>query len=59
LTLATEQVVQRVQRPVPLYLAAALMYFVVKLIVSSGGRRLETAFLILRQMSATKRGSPR
>jgi ABC-type transport system involved in cytochrome bd biosynthesis fused ATPase/permease subunit len=38
LTLATEQVVQRVQRPVPLYLAAALMYFVVNFIVSSSGR---------------------
>ena len=44
LTLATEQVVQRVQRPVPLYLAAALMYFVVNFIVSSSGRRLERHF---------------
>ncbi len=44
LTLATEQVVQRVQRPVPLYIAAALMYFVVNFIVSSGGRRLERRF---------------
>ncbi len=44
LTLATEQVVQRVQRPVPLYAAAALMYFVVNFIVSSSGRRLERRF---------------
>ena len=44
LTLATEQVVQRVQRPVPLYIAAALMYFVVNFIVSSSGRRLERRF---------------
>ena len=46
LTLATEQVVQRVQRPVPLYLAAALFYFVVNFIVSSGGRRLERRFAV-------------
>jgi len=44
LTLATEQVVQRVQKPVPLYLAAALFYFVVNFIVSSSGRRLERRF---------------
>jgi polar amino acid transport system permease protein len=44
LTLATEQVVQRVQKPVPLYLAAALLYFVVNFIVSTGGRRLERRF---------------
>ena len=46
LTLATEQVVQRVQRPVPLYLAAALLYFVVNFIVSSGGRHLERRFAL-------------
>jgi polar amino acid transport system permease protein len=44
LTLATEQVVQRVQRPVPLYVTAALLYFVVNFLVSSGGRRLERRF---------------
>jgi polar amino acid transport system permease protein len=44
LTLATEQVVQRVQKPVPLYLAAALLYFAVNYVVSSGGRRLERRF---------------
>ncbi|MBV9357459.1 MAG: amino acid ABC transporter permease [Chloroflexi bacterium] len=44
LTLATQQVVQRVQRPVPLYATAALLYFAVNLIVSSGGRRLERRF---------------
>jgi polar amino acid transport system permease protein len=46
LTLATEQVVQRVQRPVPLYLAAALLYFLVNFIVSSGGRHLERRFSV-------------
>ena len=44
LTRATEQVVQRVQQPVPLYLTAALIYILLAFAVSTGGRRLERRF---------------
>jgi polar amino acid transport system permease protein len=44
LTRTTEQVVSRVQLPVPLYALAALMYFVVNYAISLGGSWLERRY---------------
>ena len=49
LTLATQQVIGRTYDPLPMYLLAAAMYFIINYSLSLASRQLEARFAYIRE----------